>query len=80
MHLLAFLGVLVLTGVAFLAPGLPGAEAKASEQFSAADTLTTYGYSNAHENFNPAETIIPAGHNFPAAPYSQPLLHVLLFG
>ncbi len=60
MYLLAFLGMPVLMGAAFLAPGWGDAGAKASEQFSAADNLTTYGYSNAHENFNPAETIITA--------------------
>ncbi len=60
MYLLAFLGMPVLMGAVFLAPGWGDAVAKASEQFSAADNLTTYGYSNAHENFNPAETIITA--------------------
>ena len=58
--LLAFLGIIVLTGAASLVPALAVAEAESSERFSAADDLTTYGYSDAHENFNPAETNITA--------------------
>src|SRR6266849_2228787 len=59
-YLLAFLGILILIGAAFLAPTLMGAEAESSERFSAADNLTTYGYNNAHDNFNSAETNITA--------------------
>ncbi len=59
-HILAFLGFLVLISGAFLIPALIGVEAKSNEQFSTAGDLTTYGYSDAHENFNPAETNITA--------------------
>jgi len=40
-YLLAFLGILILIGAAFLAPTLMGAEAESSARFSAADNLTT---------------------------------------
>ena len=61
---LAFLAVFALIGASIgawlLVPALATAEAQSSERFSAADNLTTYGYSNAHDNFNSAETNITA--------------------
>ena len=61
---LAFLAVFALIGASIgvwlLVPALARAEARSSEQFSPAGDLTTYGYSNAHENFNAAETNITA--------------------
>jgi outer membrane protein assembly factor BamB len=47
-------------GTWLLIPALAPAPVRSSEQFSAADDLTTYGYSDAHENFNAAETVITA--------------------
>lgn len=57
-YLLTSLAIVVLT--AFLAPAMMGTEAKSSEQFGAAGNLTTYGFNNAHSNFNSAETNITA--------------------
>ena len=61
---LVFLAVFALIGVSIgvwlQVPALAVAEAQSSEHFSAADNLTTYGYSNAHDNFNSAETNITA--------------------
>ncbi len=61
---LVFLAVFALIGASIgvwlQVPALAAVEAESSEQFSAADDLTTYGYSDAHENFNPAETNITA--------------------
>ncbi len=59
-YLLAFVGILVLTGTAFMAPALMGVEAHSSERFSPAGDLTTYGYNIQHSNFNAAETNITA--------------------
>ena len=61
---LVFLAVFALIGASIgvwlQVPALAAVEAESSERFSAADDLTTYGYSDAHENFNPAETNITA--------------------
>lgn len=62
--LVAFLAVFVSIGASIgiwlLVPAIIGAEVRSSEQFSAAGDVTTYGYSNAHMNFNAAETNITA--------------------
>jgi outer membrane protein assembly factor BamB len=57
-HFLALGGICVMIAAAFLAPALLGARATASERFTAAGNWMTYGYGNAHDNYNTAETII----------------------
>ncbi len=51
-------GVLVTMATVFLVPALLVARAASSVQFTSAGDWTTYGYDNARDNFNVAETII----------------------
>jgi len=55
---LAFIGMLILVGAAFLTPVVFHAHATSNEQFTPAGNWSAYGYQAAHNNFNPAETII----------------------
>src|SRR6266702_3147921 len=57
-YTLALAGMFLLIGAAFLTPILLGVRATSSEQFTAAGDWPTYGYDNARDNFNAAETII----------------------
>jgi len=57
-YLVALVGVLVAMATVFLVPALLGTRAASSEQFTAAGDWPTYGYDNARDNFNVAETII----------------------
>src|SRR6266702_4563021 len=57
-YLVALVGVLVTMATVFLVPALLGTRAASSEQFTAAGDWPTYGYDNARDNFNAAETII----------------------
>src|SRR6266702_8641868 len=57
-YLVALVGILVMVATVFLVPALLGTRAAASEQFTAAGDWPTYGYDNARDNFNAAETII----------------------
>jgi polyvinyl alcohol dehydrogenase (cytochrome) len=57
-HILALAGMLLLIGAAFLTPMLLGVRATSSERFTSAGDWPTYGYDNARDNFNAAETII----------------------
>ncbi len=57
-YLVALVGILVMVATVFLVPALLGIRAAASEQFTAAGDWPTYGYDNARDNFNAAETII----------------------
>src|SRR5713226_9026843 len=57
-YLVALVGVLVTMATAFLLPALLGTRAASSEQFTPAGDWLTYGYDNARDNFNAAETII----------------------
>jgi outer membrane protein assembly factor BamB len=57
-YLVALVGVLVMMATAFLLPTLLGTRAASSEQFTPAGDWLTYGYDNARDNFNLAETII----------------------
>jgi outer membrane protein assembly factor BamB len=50
--------MLLLIGAVFLTPILWGVRATSNEQFTAAGDWSTYGYDNARDNFNTAETII----------------------
>src|SRR5215467_4167321 len=60
MSLIIFACIGSSLGLWVLIPALAPATVRSSEQFSVADDLTTYGYSDAHENFNAAETLITA--------------------
>ncbi len=55
---LALAGMFLLIGAAFLTPMLLGVRATSSEQFTSAGDWSTYGYDNARDSFNAAETII----------------------
>src|SRR6266700_3945726 len=55
-YTLALAGMFLLIGAAFLTPILLGVRATSSEQFTAAGDWPTYGYDNARDNFNAAET------------------------
>jgi outer membrane protein assembly factor BamB len=57
-YLVALVGVLVTIATVFLVPALLGTRAASSEQFTSAGDWPTYGYDNARDNFNVAETII----------------------
>jgi outer membrane protein assembly factor BamB len=57
-YLVALVGVLVTMATVFLVPALLGTRAASSEQFTSAGDWPTYGYDNARDNFNAAETII----------------------
>ncbi len=57
-HFLAVGGIFFMIVVVFLAPALLGARAVSSERFTPAGDWTTYGYGNARNSFNTAETII----------------------
>jgi outer membrane protein assembly factor BamB len=57
-HILVLVGMLLLIGAVFLTPILWGVRATSNEQFTAAGDWSTYGYDNARDNFNTAETII----------------------
>ncbi len=57
-HILVLVGMLLLIGAVFLTPILSGVRATSNEQFTAAGDWSTYGYDNARDNFNAAETII----------------------
>jgi polyvinyl alcohol dehydrogenase (cytochrome) len=57
-YALALAGMFLLIGAAFLTPMLLGVRATSSEQFTSAGDWPTYGYDNARDNFNAAETII----------------------
>jgi polyvinyl alcohol dehydrogenase (cytochrome) len=57
-YLVALVSILVMAATVFLIPALLGARAAASEQFTSAGDWPTYGYDNARDNFNAAETII----------------------
>jgi outer membrane protein assembly factor BamB len=57
-YLVALVGILVTMATVFLVPALLGIRAASSEQFTAAGDWPTYGYNNARDNFNAAETII----------------------
>ena len=57
-YLVALVGILVMLATVFLVPTLLVTRAAASEQFTAAGDWSTYGYNNARDNFNAAETII----------------------
>ena len=57
-HILVLVGMLLLIGAVFLTPILSGIRATSNEQFTAAGDWSTYGYDNARDNFNAAETII----------------------
>jgi polyvinyl alcohol dehydrogenase (cytochrome) len=57
-HFLAAGGIFVMIVGVFLAPTLLGVRAMSRERFTPAGDWTTYGYGNARDNFNPAETII----------------------
>ena len=57
-YTLALAGMFLLIGAAFLTPMLLGVRATSSEQFTSAGDWPTYGYDNARDNFNAAETII----------------------
>jgi len=57
-YTLALVGMFLLIGAAFMTPILLGVRATSSEQFTAAGDWPTYGYDNARDNFNAAETII----------------------
>ncbi len=57
-YTLALAGMFLLIGAAFLTPILLGVRATSSEQFTSAGDWPTYGYDNARDNFNAAETII----------------------
>src|SRR5260221_9783078 len=58
LYTLALAGMFLLIGAAFLTPILLGVRATSSEQFTSAGDWPTYGYDNARDNFNAAETII----------------------
>ena len=57
-YALSLAGMFLLIGAAFLTPILLGVRATSSEQFTPAGDWTTYGYDNARDSFNAAETII----------------------
>ena len=57
-RILALVAMFLLIGAAFLTPMLLGVRATSTEQFTAAGDWPTYGYDNARDNFNAAETII----------------------
>jgi outer membrane protein assembly factor BamB len=57
-HLLALISMLMLIGAAFLTPVMFHAYATSNERFTPAGNWSGYGYEAAHDNFNPAETII----------------------
>ena len=57
-HILVLVGTLLLIAAVFLTPILSGVRATSNERFTAAGDWSTYGYDNARDNFNAAETII----------------------
>ena len=57
-YLVAFVSIFIAVATVFLVPALLGIRASSSEQFTAAGDWPTYGYDNARDSFNVAETII----------------------